>query len=134
MLRVAAVLITLTLLPLPPAGAETIGAGIVNTYVQYTLDTEVNTTDSKLHLSFVDDYSDFTVRYCRKFNYPVTPQLLAFSDVTFAGNRHDAYLSQANVGLEYVTPRHSTTFYRRVYEKDVDVEDKYYFTVGARFN
>ncbi len=133
MFLVVAAFITLTALPLSAAGAETSATGIVNTYVQYALDTEVNTTYSKLHLSFVDDYSDFTVSYCRKFNYPVTPRLLAFSDVTITGNRYDAYVAQANVGLEYITPRHITTFYRRVYEKDVDVEDRYYFSFGGRF-
>jgi hypothetical protein len=134
MFLIAAAVAVLTLLPLPALGEETSATGLVNTYVQYTLDTGVNSTHSKLRLSFADDYSDFAFSYCRKFNYPVTPQLLAYSDVTFAGNRRDAFLAQANVGLEYITQSHTTSFYRRVYEKDLDVEDKYYFSFGGKFN
>ncbi|HWR45964.1 hypothetical protein [Sporomusa sp.] len=134
MVLFAAVAIALTLLPLPAFCEETSATGIVNTYVQYTLDNDINTTHSKIRLSFVDDYSDFSFSYSRKFDYPVTPRLLAFSDVTFEGNRHDAFLSQANVGLEFTTKNHTTTLYKRIYEKALAFEGKYYFSFGGKFN
>ncbi|MDF2569502.1 MAG: hypothetical protein K0R55_1106 [Sporomusa sp.] len=134
MLLLAAAVFTLTFLPLSAICEETTATDIVNKYVQYRLDTNINSNRSKLQINFDDDYSNFTFSFSRKFGYPVTPQLLAFSDIKFEGTRYDAFLSQANVGLEYVTKNHESALYKRIYEKDVSLERKFYFSFGARFN
>lgn len=130
----AAAVFTLTLLPLPALCEETTATDIVNKYVQYRLDTNLNSNRSKLQISFVDDYSNFTFSFSRKFDYPITPQLLAFSDIMFEGTRYDAFLSQANIGLQYVTRDHETALYKRIYEKDIAAERKFYFSFGGKFN
>lgn len=124
---------TWALFPPTVCGEETSPTGIVNRFIQHELDSNINTENSALTLSLEEDYSNFSFNYYRKFGYSFSSSFLAFSDVTFTGNRYNAYLAHANVGLEYTKKDHKTAVYTRVYEKDIP-SSKFYFSFGLRFN
>ncbi|WP_425058738.1 hypothetical protein SCACP_33950 [Sporomusa carbonis] len=112
---------------------ETTLTTMVNTYIQYQLDNSINNRQSRLALNISEDYTNFNFSYYHKFGYMMSPKVSLFSDVTLQGDRYDAFLTNANMGFEFVNRDCKITAFRRIYEKDYADTRKYYFTIGGKF-